>query len=148
MEEDGLLTQGMPQWKKLLENDQESLGDLFSWNNSYIGLALLSGVEGNARESQRLIKRWFLQERIDWAERIATRHNACRVLGMITAAQAAVKCLRDGLLEPSVVIPFFEPYLPFYDSLRDKPEFIEMLADIDGGSYANNDGGELEVTSD
>jgi hypothetical protein len=29
-------------------------------------------------------------------------------------------------------MPFLEPYLPFYDSLRDKPEFIEMLVEIDG----------------
>jgi len=37
----------------------------------------------------------------------------------------------DWLREPSAVNPFLEPYLPFYDSLRDKPEYIEMLIEID-----------------
>jgi hypothetical protein len=79
-----------------------------------------------------LIKLWLGPEQIDWADRNELRPEACRVLGMIAATQAAVKCIRDGLNEPSHVTPFLEPYLPFYDLIRDQPEFIEMLAEIDG----------------
>jgi len=35
------------------------------------------------------------------------------------------------MAEPSGVNPYVEPYLPFYDAIRDEPEFIELLADID-----------------
>jgi hypothetical protein len=52
---------------------------------------------------------------------------------MIAATQAAVKCIREGLIEPSHVTPFLEPYLPFYDAIREQPEFIEMLTEIDRG---------------
>jgi len=45
--------------------------------------------------------------------------------------QATIDCIRDGLEEPSAILPFLEPYLPFYDSLRDQPEFVEMLIEID-----------------
>jgi len=55
---------------------------------------------------------------------------------MIGATQTAVECMREGLEEPSNVMPFFEPYLPFYDAVRDEPAFIEMLADIDGTNMA------------
>jgi hypothetical protein len=94
-------------------------------------MAALVGIQGNVNESERLIKLWLGPEQFDWAERNEFRHEACRVLGMIAATQAAVKCIRDGLKEPSHVHPFLEPYLPFYDSIRDQSEFIEMLADID-----------------
>jgi hypothetical protein len=52
---------------------------------------------------------------------------------MINAKHAAIKCIRDGLHEAITIILFLEPYLPFYDSLREEPEFIEMLADIGEG---------------
>jgi len=43
-----------------------------------------------------------------------------------------VKCIRDGLEQASLMAPFLEPYLPFYDLIRNEPEFIEMLTDVDG----------------
>jgi hypothetical protein len=27
-------------------------------------------------------------------------------------------------------MPFLEPFLPYYDSVRDSPEFIELLAEL------------------
>jgi len=41
-----------------------------------------------------------------------------------------VKCIRTGLAEPNLVFPFFEPVLSSYDSIRDEPEFVELLADL------------------
>ena len=42
----------------------------------------------------------------------------------------AVGCIRIGLAEASFVMPFMEPYLPYYDSIRDEPAFVELLAEI------------------
>jgi hypothetical protein len=64
------------------------------------------------------------------------KHHSCRVLGMAGATAAAVECIRTGLVEPSYVMPFMEPFLPYYDSIRDEPEFVEMLADL--GDKADN----------
>ena len=47
------------------------------------------------------------------------------------AAEAAVKCIRDGLEEPSVIVPFFEPLLPYYDGIRDDPAFIELVEELE-----------------
>jgi hypothetical protein len=30
-------------------------------------------------------------------------------------------------------MPFVEPFLPYYDSLRNDPEFLEFLVAIQGG---------------
>jgi len=50
---------------------------------------------------------------------------------MAGAAALAVECIRTGITEPSPVMPFFEPYLPFYDPIRDVPLFVELLADLE-----------------
>ena len=55
----------------------------------------------------------------------------CQTLGMAGAAALAVECIRTGLAEPSWVMPFFEPYLPYYDPIRDGPLFVELLADLE-----------------
>ena len=56
------------------------------------------------------------------------------VLGMIEATYAAAKCIRDGVDEASYIAPFLEPYLPYYDSIREEPEFVELLAEIDAAA--------------
>jgi TolB-like protein len=130
------LSEDLSRWERKLEKQRDDSGNA-SWSPSNLGLALLAGAQGNVEESGQLIKLWLGPEQFDWADRNEFRHEACRVLGMIAATQAAVKCIRDGLIEPSHVTPFLEPYLPFYDSIRDQPEFREMLAEIDGeGSQA------------
>jgi hypothetical protein len=49
---------------------------------------------------------------------------------MAGLAEAAVACIRNGLEEPSSIIPFIEPHLPFYDPVRDEPAFVELLEEI------------------
>ncbi len=50
---------------------------------------------------------------------------------MAGAAAAAVGCLRRGFAEPSNVHPFLEPYLPYYDPIRDDPAFRSLLAELE-----------------
>jgi len=55
--------------------------------------------------------------------------DACRILGMAGATTAAVDCLREAYSKPSAAFPFLEPYLPYYDPIRDEPAFVELLAE-------------------
>jgi len=78
------------------------------------------------------VRAWLREATRDLAELTVLRHHACRALGLAGAASAAVECLRSGLAEPSQVMPFIEPFLPYYDSLRNDPVFVEFLAEIHG----------------
>lgn len=125
------LTQGVAKWQSQIEHARDDTGG-YRDTSAYIALAMLSGVKGNNKESMQHVQQWYREKPIDWAHRMAFRHETCRVLGMTKATTAAVECIRDGLEQASLMHPFLEPYLPFYDSIRDEPEFIEMLTDIDG----------------
>ena len=73
---------------------------------------------------------WQREASSDLAALAMTRHHAFRALGLAAAASAAVECIRSGLIEPSLVMPFLEPFLPYYDSIRSEPEFAELLRQI------------------
>ncbi len=133
MQEPALEQQGLPLWLSTLEERYAAV-DTPPPFHSHIGRAMLAGLQGKADESLQLIELWLGQKPVDWAERISLRHYACRTLGMSAATEAAVRCIRDGLKEASYIVPFLEPYFPYYDSIRAEPEFIEMLAEIDGAA--------------
>jgi hypothetical protein len=42
------------------------------------------------------------------------------------------ECIRDGLKEPSTILPFLQLHMPFYDTMRDEPAFLELQAEIEG----------------
>ena len=93
-------------------------------------MAFIAAVEGDTAETERRVRAWLREAARDLAELTVLRHHACRALGLAGAASAAVDCLRSGLAEPSQVMPFIEPFLPYYDSLRNDPVFVEFLAEI------------------
>ncbi|MEE4145211.1 MAG: winged helix-turn-helix domain-containing protein [Halieaceae bacterium] len=130
MTRDGLQTPEFDPWFDSLEKRSTDSIDLKN-ARAYLALAMLAGIRGKNDESETLVRRWNLQEPVDWAERSNSIHEACRVLGMIGAADAAVQCIRTGLDEASRVAPFFEPYLPFYDPIREEAAFVGLLAEID-----------------
>lgn len=103
----------------------------FDDSSTYLKLALVEAADGNVQEAEQLVRRWERWVPIDWAGRMIGRSDACAILGMISATDAAVHCLRDGFKEPSFVIPFIDPYLPVYDSIREQTVFKELLAEID-----------------
>ena len=98
----------------------------------YLPMAFITAMEGDAAETERLVRTWLREVSRDLAELYNGRHYACRFLGLAGAAPAAVDCLRSGLAEPSLVMPFLEPQLPYYDAVRNDPGFIEFLAEIQG----------------
>ncbi len=96
-----------------------------------VNLALVAAVEGNTAETEQLIRRWRRVVAADYfTEFAAFLHETCRILGIAKATAAAVECIRTGLAQPSYVAPFMEPFLPYYDSMRDEPEFTELLAEL------------------
>ncbi|MGK2924213.1 MAG: winged helix-turn-helix domain-containing protein [Lysobacterales bacterium] len=96
----------------------------------YLALAFVTAAEGNADESERLVRAWQREAARDLAELAVKRHHACRALGLAVAASAAVECIRSGLAEPSLVMPFVEPFLPYYDSIRNEPAFVDLVTEI------------------
>ena len=112
-----------------LESEPQS-GPVYWGANRYLALAFVTAAEGNADEAERLVRAWQREAGRDLAELANLRHFACRALGLAAAASAAVECIRSGLVEPSLVMPFLEPFLPYYDSIRTEPEFVELLTQI------------------
>jgi len=98
--------------------------------NPYLALATITAAEGRADETERLVRAWLREASRDLAELTMRRHYACRVLGMAGAASAAVECIRSGLAVPSLVMPLIEPGLPYYDTIRDDPAFVDLLEDL------------------
>ncbi len=113
--------------------EQEQGSGVLDFNaNRHLAMAFVTAVKGNTAEIERLVRVWLREAARDQTELAVLRHHACRALAMATAASAAVECLRSGLVQPSQVIPFIEPFLPYYDSLRNDPGFVEFLAEIRG----------------
>jgi TolB-like protein len=102
----------------------------FSDPSQMLSMALVLAAEGNRDETERTVRRWLRAVETHWPPRVYRRDLACQILGMAGATAAAVDCIRVGLIDPSYVMPFMEPYLPFYDSIRDEPEFVELLAEL------------------
>ena len=36
-------------------------------------------------------------------------------------------------------MPFIDPYLPYFDSICDEPEFVELLAELESQQYENQE---------
>jgi TolB-like protein len=117
-------------------DERRNAGVDFGYHGIILDMALVSAAEGNTEETERFVRRWRRGVVEDLAELAKTRHHSCRVLGMAGAPAAAVACIRTALAEPSFVMPFMEPFLPYYDSLRDEPIFVELLTDL--ADAANN----------
>jgi hypothetical protein len=92
--------------------------------------ALVAAVLGDSEESKRLVRSYLRASEQDWTARALFLHGECATLGIAGAADAAVDCLRTGLEEPSFVLPFRDPYLPYYDGIRNDPAFVELLAEL------------------
>jgi len=92
-----------------------------------LGEAFLMVMAGEADQGRRAVRRWLRESDSDPADRAGYFYFACDILGMAGAAEEAVACLRAGLAEPSLVTPFVDPQLPFYDGIRDSPEFERLL---------------------
>jgi hypothetical protein len=94
-------------------------------------LALMAAIDGDAAKTEQFIRQYYRGAGTDWTNRAWKRDDTCELLGLAGAAEAAVQCIRDGLEEPSQVLPFLEPKLPYYDPIRDEPVFIELVEELE-----------------
>ena len=101
--------------------------------NVHLNKAYISAAQEDTAETERLVRTWFRGAVRDLAQRLNLRHHACRALGMAAAAAAAVECLRSAFEEPSWAHPFIEPFLPYYDSIRNHSQYVEFLAELPRG---------------
>lgn len=120
----------LPAKRAFLEQSRGDDGEFINYGTN-LGVALIAAAEGKAEETERRVKMVLREARKDMTTQIAMLANACQVLGMAGAAAAAVDCLRTAFSKPSSAHPFLEPYLPYYDPIRDDPAFIELLAEIE-----------------
>jgi TolB-like protein len=98
--------------------------------DAILSVALLAAVEGDTAEAERLVQAWYRGGAQDLAGRGVFWDMACQILGIAGAAEAAVKCIREGLEQPSAIMPFLEPHLPFYDPIRNAPVFVELVEEL------------------
>ena len=122
--------------RSTLNENPDSVSDYIQATMGF-DLALVAAVEGNGEETEQLIRRWRRETTKDYFTELAFNlHISCRILGIAKATAAAVECIRTGLAQPSNVIPFVEPFLPYYDSMRDEPAFVDLLTEL--GDAAND----------
>jgi TolB-like protein len=121
----------LSQMQLFIDKGQSSDGDPGHYRTN-LSMALVAAAEGDTKQAERFVRRWRRGAAEDFTDLTNNRHTACRILGMSGAVRAAVDCIQAGLQEPSLVMPFMEPFLPYYDSLRQSPEFVELLAELDG----------------
>ncbi|MEE4109844.1 MAG: hypothetical protein V2I24_10870, partial [Halieaceae bacterium] len=98
---------------------------------SLIGEALLAVMGKRYTIAENAVARWLRESTVDLAARALAFPYACQVLGQAAAARAAADCIRRGLSEPSLIRPFVDPQLPYYDAIRDSAEFQALLEEIE-----------------
>jgi TolB-like protein len=98
--------------------------------HSVLSVALLAAVEGDKAETRRLTEAWYANKGEDLAVRQGGLVYVCQTLGISGAAEDAARCIRAGLDEPSSIMPFLEPHLPFYDPVRESPAFIALVEEL------------------
>ena len=107
----------------------------FEHKDLIVDVALLEAVSGNAEDAEKYMYRGMRAMEMDRAGLLGFGHYGCRIFAMATATAAAVDCLRRFLVEPSAAAYFLEPYLPYYDGIRQEPGFVELLDEVE---QANN----------
>jgi len=131
--DDDRLAASLARVREILDRSRAADGEPGN-RDAILTSALVAAAEGDTAEAAADVQRWWDAIGDDQAERAHSRDRACRVLGIAGATENAVQCIRAGLAEPSSVMPFLEPFLPYYDSTRDEPAFAELLADIAAGN--------------
>ena len=94
-------------------------------------LALYETLRGNKEEAMRYLRQWHRDSVEDGTEQIGSWGITCQTLALAMAVPEAVECLRTGFEQPTWIFPFLEPHLPYYDLIRDSPEFHALMAEIE-----------------
>ena len=123
------LTEILPAARAFLEQSRQSDGNLMNFG-THLTIAWIAAAEGKTEEAVMNVQRFLQEARKDMTDYSTSAAEACQIFGVAGATTAAVDCLREAFSKPSNVHPFLEPFLPFYDSIRDEPAFVELLASM------------------
>jgi TolB-like protein len=104
-----------------------------AWVN--LDLALFEGFRGNREEAIRYVRQWRRLAVLDATDYSTGWKTSCQTLAISGIATEAVDCLRTGFEQPSWALPFLEPHLPWYDPIRESPDFKALVAEIESGAY-------------
>ena len=124
------LSELLPTKRAFLEQSRDSEGN-FENLGTNLQLALIAAAEGNVEEVRKLVRYTLQEANKDKTSLSSMLGEACRLLGMVGATADVVNCLRRAFTEPSDAQPFLEPFLPYYDPVRDEPAFIELLTEFE-----------------
>jgi len=122
------LSEILPAARAFLEQSRDSDGNFMNLG-TYQLIGLIAAAEGKREEAEKNIQRFLREARQDMTNYSTFAAEACQILGMAGATSAAVDCLREAYSKPSTAFPFLDPLLPYYDAIRDEPEFVELLAE-------------------
>lgn len=133
MGDDERVAELLPQAQAILES---RVPDGSHWDaRAVLGEAMLAAYAGEREKAEQRVRRWNREGARDWPERINQTDLTCQILAMAGAAEAAVDCLRTALEYPSYVTPFLEPYMSFYDRIREEPVFVEFVAELEAQDW-------------
>ncbi|MFK7956928.1 MAG: hypothetical protein AB8B96_12620 [Lysobacterales bacterium] len=91
---------------------------------------ILNAAVGNAERTEQLIQKVLRDAAHDNTLLMSLRPDVCQGLGMSGAKAATVDCLRAAMTRPSGALSYLEPLMPYYDSVRQSPEFAELMDEV------------------
>jgi hypothetical protein len=124
------LTEFVKPLEKQLEDDIAD-PDKSGFTSGYLHLALVKAALGKGQQAADLVVRWEQTSRIDVMDRWLNLGYACMVQGMAGLAPGAAQCLRAATIEPNYFFSFYDPWLPFFDPVRESPEFQAVFGELE-----------------
>lgn len=118
-------TQAATRFRRMMQEQGEAIDELYVLPRLLIMIA-----ENNEAKAREAIMELREMMRNDVANRIGYSDILCSAFAMTNRATETVDCLRDAMSRPSSVRIFIEPLLPYYDRVRDTPEFQLLLDDL------------------
>ncbi|MEE4280241.1 MAG: hypothetical protein V2I82_17380 [Halieaceae bacterium] len=113
--------------KGLLTADPAALDSYPSEVITFLEAMIALGEGKQEAVEEKLAARWRDPDS-DRAWWLGQRQHDCQFLAMAQSKEA-VPCLRSLLTEPSRAHAFYEPLLPFYDKVRETPEFRQLISE-------------------
>jgi hypothetical protein len=89
MQDEALLEQSLIGMQAKVDEDQSSNGGNLQIR-SYLHMALITAAQGDAEETERLVRRWHRLAPADEADFGQLRRESCRILAMVKATDAVV----------------------------------------------------------
>jgi TolB-like protein len=128
------LTQDVAALKQRIGVDSLSGSDILN-SSLATDRALLLIMDGKTAEAREMLTQYLGSADRSPTELFFVLEPTCQTLGLTEAAEETVRCLREALSKPSSVMPYMEPRLPYYDSIRDSVEFQTLVTELESAGW-------------